>query len=150
MPRNGFSFIELLLAVAILAILLVMVLVTVHYGQTRGQNIRVRSDVRQLRLLAEEIFDNTGASYAHWTNNPLVINQIQTLRDDIDAANTLQPGVNSTSVVIDTRETEYCISGQLPTPDNGGKFVCVDATGVFHDTHAPCADVAQASLICPP
>jgi prepilin-type N-terminal cleavage/methylation domain-containing protein len=150
MPRNGFSFIELLLAIAILAILFVMVFVTVHYVQSRGQNIRVRSDVRQLRLLAEEVFDNAGANYAHWTTNPLTINQVQDLRDDIEAANAVQAGKNSPSVAIDARENEYCVSGQLPTPENGAGFVCVDASGVFHDTHAPCADVGQANLVCPP
>ena len=149
MPRNGFTFIELLIAMAVLAILFVMVFVTVHSVQQKGQNIRVRSDVRQLRLLAEEVFDNAGANYVSWTTNPLTVNQVKSLRNDIDVANSLAPGPNSTSVVIDTRENQYCVSGQLHAPENGAGFVCVDATGVFHDTHAQCADVGQASLVCP-
>ncbi len=150
MQRNGFTFIELLIAIAILAILVAIVLVTVHTVQQQGQNVRVRSDVRQLRLLAEEVFNNAGANYMHWTTNPLTVNQVQSLRDDIDMANALPSGPNSTSAVIDTRANEYCISGQLHTPANGAGFVCVDATGIFHDTHAQCADTGQANLVCPP
>ena len=149
--EDGLTFIEILIVVAILGILLVMVFVGVNSARKKSQDVKVRNDVRQLRLLAEEVFDNAGASYLNWKTNPLIATQVATLVSDLVAAHG-DPGAAQDDYVslVDSRESEFCVSGKLVVP-NDGDYWCVDASGRFLATDSPCAEPADASgpLICP-
>ncbi|MBI3256089.1 MAG: type II secretion system protein [Candidatus Andersenbacteria bacterium] len=144
---RGFTLIELLLVIAILAILFILVFVAVRSMTKRSQDVKIRSDVRQLRLLAEEVFDNAGASYENWDVNPLITSQVDTLRQDIESAHST---VGTHSVLIANRETEYCISAEL-VAKNDGTHWCVDATGRFRPTTGHCNDPGDPDipLVCP-
>lgn len=145
--REGFSLIELLLVIAIFAILVVLVIVAVRSISKRSQDVKIRSDVRQLRLLAEEVFDNAGASYEDWNTNPLVESQVGTLLQDIESAHAT---AGSHTVLITNRETEYCISAEL-VAKNESTHWCVDAAGRFRPTDGHCVDPGNPNvpLVCP-
>lgn len=148
--KNGFTFIELLIVITILAILFVLVFVSLQSVQKKTQNTRVKNDVRQLRLLAEEVFDNAGADYQDWTQNPLVLNHIATLRNDIAKVNHEVGGQTASSVIVDTHPEGYCISGKLLVAENEATHFCVDSTAVFRLTHSHCTDGGLAlPLACP-
>ncbi|MBI3421105.1 MAG: type II secretion system protein [Candidatus Sungbacteria bacterium] len=149
--ERGLTFVEILIVVAILGILFVMVFVGVNSARKKSQDVKVRNDVRQLRLLAEEVFDNAGASYLAWTTNPLVAAQVATLVSDLVAAHGIEGAVQADYVsLIDSRESEFCVSGKLVVPNNGD-YWCVDASGRFFAIDSPCAEPANASepLTCP-
>lgn len=145
--REGFTLIELLLVIAILAILFLLVFVAVRSVSKRSQDVKIRSDVRQLRLLAEEVFDHAGASYEDWTLNPLTTSQVDTLLQDIESAHGT-PGTHS--VIISNREEEYCISAEL-VAKNEGTHWCVDTSGRFRPTEGHCVDPGDPDtpLLCP-
>lgn len=146
--QEGFTLIELLLVIAILAILFAIVFVAVRSVSKRSQDVKIRSDIRQLRLLAEEVFDHSGASYKDWNTNPLITSQVTTLLQDIETAH----GTTGThSVVIANRENAYCISAEL-VAKNESNYWCVDASGRFRPTSGQCADPGDPDipLVCPP
>lgn len=149
--KSGFTFIELLVVIAILAVLFVLVFVSIRSVQKKAQNTRIRNDVRQLRLLAEQVFDSAGANFAGWTSNPLIVNNIQILRNDIAFVNHATTPDLSSSVLIDSRVEEYCISAKLLVPEDGANYFCVDASATFHLTHAQCSDPndSETPLVCP-
>ncbi len=148
--QEGLTLIEILLVIGILAILFMLVFVAVRSATKRSQDIRIRSDVRQMRLLAEEVFDHAGASYLDWTNNPLVVSQVATLRADIAKPHGDEGNPAAYSVIISNRETEYCISAELVYGDQG-RYSCVDASGVFKFTTTQCVDPGDLDtpLVCP-
>jgi len=149
--EDGLTFIEILIVVAILGILFVMVFVALNSARKKSQDVKVRNDVRQMRLLAEEVFDNAGASYLNWKTNPLVSVQVATLVSDLVAAHGT-PGAAQDDYVslIDSRESEFCVSGKLVVPNNGD-YWCTDASGRFFAVDIHCAEPATAAepLICP-
>lgn len=148
--QDGLTLLEILLVIGILAILFVLVFVSVRSATKRSHDIRIRSDVRQMRLLAEEVFDHAGASYMDWTNNPLVVSQVATLRADIAKPHGDEANPTLYSVIISNRETEYCVSAKL-VAGNEGPFTCVDASGVFKFTSTQCVDPGdpEVPLGCP-
>lgn len=143
--------IELLIVIAILAILFTMLFVVIRKVQRNAKNVTIRNDVRQLRLLAEEVYDNQGASYTDWTSNPLIAPQVTTLRDDIDDTLGDPAGPPWKSVVIDSREKEYCVSAELVVASEATHY-CVDTRARFLETNEHCQTPADDTqpLICPP
>jgi hypothetical protein len=96
---------------------------------------RIKSDVGQLRTLAEVYYDSNKASYvgyAQCVDNPTattckgsVENSIDSLKKDLSDAT---KGVDQLHVKADA--TAFCISDNL----TGDQFVCVDASGQFTDS----------------
>lgn len=148
--RRGFTVIEILIVITILLILFVLLFVAIRQVQRNARNVTIRNDVRQLRLLAEEVYDNQGASYTDWLANPLIIAQVATLRDDIDITLGDPAGTPWQSVIVDSREKEYCVSAPLANPSTGA-YYCVDTSAQFVQTNAPCqAPVGDSQpLLCP-
>lgn len=146
---KGFTLIELLVVIAIIGILAALVLVALGNARDKANDARIKSDIGQLRTLAEVYYDSNSASYTGLDtcfDTPSsancaggIENSITSLRTDLGSAQgTLTLNTNVTS-------SAFCISHNLKS--NTGSFVCVDATGVFkEDTSATCGAAATA---CP-
>lgn len=148
--KHGLTTIELLVVIGILAILFLLLFLAIRQIQRNAKNVAIRNDVRQLRLLAEEVYDNQGASYADWLSNPLIASQVTTLRNDVDRTLGDPAGAPWKSVIIDTREKEYCISSQM-VQANPPLYYCVDTHAQFVEIGSPCRDPGDDTLplICP-
>lgn len=148
---RGFTLIELLLVVAILTILFLVVYVSIHRVNERAQDVRIRNDVKQLRLLAEQAYDSQGATYENWSVLPIVADQVIILRNNIDETLGDGPGAPWLSTITENREKEYCISSPLVAQENGN-YYCVDGSGQFKIINTPCPPAATDNqpLVCPP
>ncbi len=118
---KGFTFIELLVVVAIIALLAALAVIALNQTRVKARNSRIVGDVDEMRKLAEVIFnENDAKGYCVaggkcLTTDPRAVAQV----GDIDEQNGGQA-----SPVVNSSENGYCI-GAL-TADN--KTVCIDAT----------------------
>jgi prepilin-type N-terminal cleavage/methylation domain-containing protein len=152
----GFTLIELLVVIAIIGILAALVLVALGSARDKANDARIKSDVGQLRTIAEVIYDSAGSSYndgvlsveacfeggAASTCGASNHASVTTLLADIDDAN----GASGGAATAEDSASAFCVEARL----NGttGNFVCVDSTGVTETGHttARCtADTACAS-----
>ncbi|MEX1997892.1 MAG: prepilin-type N-terminal cleavage/methylation domain-containing protein [Candidatus Andersenbacteria bacterium] len=158
MPETkGFTLIELLIVIAIIGILSILILIGVIYGREKAHDNAIRSDVVQLRWLAEQVYDSQGASYLNWRAHASIQTEVATIIADIDkqlgeptADN--YPITYPTSYAVTIRESqrkEYCISAPLKSEED--KHYCIDATGVFKVVATVCASqtLSGPPLRCP-
>ncbi len=146
--RGGFTLIELLVVIAIIGILASVVLVSLNSARSKGKDVRIISDVQQVRTALESGYtgsawpdlkqDNTATNGGvngnatncvtnGWNNQGV---QNTALNAVISDACT-QGGVNS--IVINTNNqatpNSYSIWGKLPSNSSGGTYFCIDSTG---------------------
>lgn len=138
----GFTLIELLIVVAIIGILIALVLGGVSMARNKARDNGVRNDIRQMRWLAEEVYDSQGADYTDWHLSANISERLQILLDDLDKqVNDENPSTYATKICA-TQRHSYCISAPLTA--NEADYYCVDASGVFVHTATPCP------ATCPP
>ena len=147
--KQGFTLIELLVVIAIIGTLAALVLVALGNARDKANDARVKSDIGQLRTLAEVYYDSNGASYAGLDTcfdaptaanckNSGIQNSVTSLRSDVRSA--AGGTLNSNAAAA-----AFCVSNRLKS--NSASFACVDATGVFKEgTGANCGAAATA---CP-
>lgn len=134
MLRNrGFGLIELVIVIAILGILTGLVLAGVSISRDRSLDVRVKSGIRQLRIVADEYALENGESFdgfAGCVGTPNLANcgsqstadSIAILIADIEAAN-----ASSNSVSASSSAAEFCVAAPLKSAS--GNFVCADSNG---------------------
>lgn len=130
---NGFTLIELLVVIAIIGILASLVLVGLSSARMKAKDVRLKSNLSQLRLLSEIILeDNSKASFnavqsCFNTTSPIrpeckgTQKSIQVIKDDsalLGRGFTVRSSAASKS---------YCAKVRLISDAN--KYVCTDHSG---------------------
>ncbi len=154
--RAGFTIIELLIVIAIIGILTAIIITSVMVSRRKAVDNQIMNDVRQLRILAEEVYDSQAASYLNWADSeaqPNLANQLDRLLADLDQIhNYTQTDVTDPQHVTITRDSqaqEFCIS--VPLYTDPSIIYCVDATGQYQKTSSHCPDYPATGqpLRCP-
>lgn len=142
---KGFTLLELLVVIAILGVLVSIVIVAVSSVRVDALNTRIKSDVRQLRALAESAYDASAASYKDWSTSDAVLTEVVTVLEDLDEALGDPAGAPYITVIAESEDKEFCISAPLHA-STGGHY-CIDNSGVYKTTTAQCPTTAP--LVCP-
>jgi prepilin-type N-terminal cleavage/methylation domain-containing protein len=128
--KKGFTIIELLVAVAIIAILATIILVLTT-GYINGAKVaKIKSDFVNIAFGMSGCFSSTSSYSGCMTNNAYVSDK---LRNDVNTQGGSLVYTSSPSVA-------YCAGSSLP----GGGSVCIDSTGKTTNT------ACSASIsVCP-
>ena len=128
--KKGFTFIELLIVVALFGILTVLVFVSLNSAKHNTEDSRLQSDVKQLRAIAEVLYNNS-LSYKNvatcfnatsdWSSCGDQASQVKLLTAD---AITAYSGADG-GIVATSNSSSLCISSRM----NSGKYICVDTSG---------------------
>jgi len=161
---NGFTLIELLIVIAILGILAALILVALGNARVKAQDLRIKSDLRQLRALAEVHYDSNNGSFdgltecmARWGWDDAscqggIATSVHALRDDIsDALAGLPPILESTSYGADDGRIEgynrACMFARLASDFD--IIYCVDTEGrITEGSQAAGASYCHQSGFC--
>lgn len=132
--QKGFTLIELLVVIAIIGILAALVLVALGNARDKANDARIKSDIGQLRTIAEIIYDSNSTSYetveecftaatANVANcgSQSTADSVSTLLADISTAN------GGTAATVGSDPDEFCVAGRMKS---GATFTCVDHRGV--------------------
>lgn len=135
MKRQGFTLIELLVVIAIIGILVALVLTGVGMARSKAKDNAIRNDVRQMRIMAEEVYDASGASYLDWSSDAEIIDRLDTLHADV---NKQHGSATNVTRICDTQTKDFCISAEFTAEP--GHYFCIDATGRYLETTTPCPE----------
>ena len=142
----GFTLIELLVVIAVVGMLAILVLTAVNSSRLKAYDSSIRSDIAQIRWLAEIAYDNQGGSYVNWSTNTNIQSQLTVALDDIDKYEGDPAGAPYITVMRDTQANEYCVSAPLRTTS---EYYCIDSTAVFKTSPSACPVDTGAPLRCP-
>jgi prepilin-type N-terminal cleavage/methylation domain-containing protein len=142
---KGFTLIELLVVIAIIGILAALVLVALGNARQKAADARIKSDLGQLRTMAEVYYDANNATYtgfeacADGTCNAggaafSGAADVGVLEDDVVEAAGAAPTITAAA-------QEFCVSSRLAS-DNA-VFACVDASGTFAQGTAGCGTATE-------
>lgn len=143
--QKGFTLIELLVVIAIIGILAALVLVALGNARDKANDARIKSNLGQLRTLAEVHYDSNSASYASFGScasgtladcKGNINTSITSLRSDTDDA--------GGAVAAVSNDATFCVESNLVSVDTN--YVCVDHTGEFKENTA--AACSAAGDIC--
>ena len=144
---RGFTLIELLVVIAIIGILAALVLVALGNARDKAQDARVKSNIAQMRTLAEVHYDSNSASYTGidtCIGTPNATNCSGGIETSIAALNTDIASAGGGVVAANAAATVFCISSTLVS-DTSQNF-CSDSTGQAKTSTTGCGATATA---CP-
>lgn len=132
---KGFTLIELLVVIAIIGILAALVLVALGNARDKANDAKIKSDIGQLRTLAEVIYDTKSSSYAtvdecfgaatDATNcgDTQTATSVTTLKSDLTKA------YASSAFAAYANSDKFCIQATM----HNNNVICVDASGAYDD-----------------
>lgn len=133
--RQGFTLIELLVVIAIIGILASVILVSLNTARGKASDVRIISDVKQIRTQLESDFD--GASYPDLTNGGL-FGGFKVASPGTTTLNALLTDASllggSITVVLpgSDPQTGYALYGQLVSSST--EYFCMDSVGNTNQT----------------
>lgn len=136
--EQGLTFIEILLVVAIMLVLAGLILATVTSSRNKAVDNRIRSNISQMRILAEVAFDSSGGSFEEWAQEGGVAADVTRLRELIDEDAGDPAGAPYVTAVRESQSQAFCVSAPLRAET--GSYYCIDATGQFQTTTSECPD----------
>lgn len=148
MSQRGLTFIEILIVVGIIGILVTVVLAGVTSSRRKAVDNRIRSNISQIRILAEVAFDSNGSSYENWSQETSIQESLTRLKDKIDEDEGDAAGAPYVTVIRESQAQDYCVSA--PLTSDAGHFYCIDKTGKFQTTTAACPDYGDDESGDPP
>jgi prepilin-type N-terminal cleavage/methylation domain-containing protein len=150
--QRGFTLIELLVVIAIIGILAALVLVALGNARQKANDARLKSNLSQMRTLAEIHYDSANAAGAKLASSyddfgscasgtvadcaGGIGAEVTALRTDTAAA---APAGNITAF---SSATQFCIEVDL----NNGNEACFNETGAYTETTD--TDCAAADFDC--
>lgn len=146
--ERGLTFLEILLVIAILGILITLVLASITSSRTKAIDNRIRSNIGQMRILAEIAFDSNGGTYLDWSQESSIHTEVQRLQELIDEDLDDPAGAPYATVIRESQKQSYCVSA--PLKSGSDNFYCIDATGKFQTTTSACPDFGDEISGDPP
>lgn len=153
--QKGFTLIELLVVIAIIGILASLVLVALGNARSKANDARVKSNISQLRTLAEVIYDANGSSYQSTsgaaldvegcfdTNTAGVAADCGSVTANVNTIKTDMGNLGST-LAAGASASAYCVSAPLVSDTTTS--MCVDSTGKSTVATTACSNTITA---CP-
>lgn len=140
--QSGFTLIELLVVIAIIGILSSLVIATAINARQKAADARVKNDVRQIRWLAEMVYNSNNNDFTDWSIDTQITDNLDRLIADINDAHQSTVTVS----IGDTDNQSFCVSA--PMKSNTSRHYCIDASREIHITDNPCV-TATAPHVCP-
>ncbi len=133
--KQGFTLIELLVVIAIIGILAALVLVALGNARDKANDSRIKSNIGQLRTLAEVHYDSNSSTYINFgacvmtggTNcKGDILDSVTALTADTTAAG------GAISALSDAAGNAFCVESELKSSTaTNPEFVCVDESGQY-------------------
>lgn len=138
--QGGFTLIELLVVIAIIGILAALVLVALGNARDKANDARIKSNIGQLRTLAEVHYDANSASYASFgtcIGTPNATNCAGGIEDSVTSLTADTEEANgAVAVTAASDASDFCVSSPLRSV--AATIVCVDASGTFTEGAQSC------------
>ena len=136
--KKGFTIIELIIVIAIIAVLAAIVLVNVTQYIAKGRNAAIKGNMTSLLVEAAVYYDQN-QNYTNFNTSPKYASFAAAISES-----------GGSPVVQNITENAFCACSPLAVidADPEGSTYCVDSTGVKKQTITACNTECDATGVC--